>query len=55
MELADTADALKLDDTEDAVVDLKNDRPTRPLRLPPRTPHGLDLKVAEYHWCKYPT
>src|SRR5882757_2457611 len=30
-------------DTEDAVVDQQDDVPTRPVTLPPRTPHGYDL------------
>lgn len=34
----DTADALKLDDTEYVVVDPKNDRATRPTRCPPARP-----------------
>jgi hypothetical protein len=42
MVLDDTGDALKLDDTESAVVDQKNDRPTRPVALPPRTRNGVD-------------
>jgi hypothetical protein len=43
IELADTGDALKLDDTEDAVVGSLRSRAS--FSPPPRTPNGLDLKV----------
>jgi len=54
-ELADTGDALKCDDTENAVADPQNDAPTRASQtLLPARPHGFDLGRAAPHTDQLP-